>query len=851
MNEQEVPRERLRLKEKPGLLSPPFLAQPYQCATAVTVYGFVPHATIDVEVAGTVVVSQPVGFPEPVGATLALPTPLVVDQAVRARQTLGSAQSNWSAPVKALNHSQEFPAGPPRPEINPAPVYECGIRTGVGNLLAGGNVWITADGTEVGRVDGCNPQQGVNVAPAYGLNQHVRAWFELCKDPSPPSQPEITQKSPAPLPAPGFDPIYAGGEQLRITNIVNGARVTLLRSGVNQGTWGCWGGALLVGLNPPFSVGESFSATQAMCASDPASPTGSGTVLPCSNLPAPHIGPVQGGDTQIVVTSAAPGATIKVWVNGSHAGTGAAPIVQLNIPLKAGDTVIVVQDLAGCQGQTALEVKVACVDPPHGGDPAALNLFPVGHTEYSDGGGVKGSVYYPAEDDGENQPFNKRLTKVGRAPIVVTAHGNHDPGDPSYLGYDYFQAALAKMGIVAVSVDCNALNGFASGVQNIEDRADLIIESIKHFQALDQDLTSLFFQRIDFGRLGLMGHSRGGDAVVTIPTVINLPTVTIRGVLALAPTNFRFWAGLSTIQPKGSAFMTLLPAGDGDVVDNNGAQFYDQARPDPYKSQAYVHFTCHNLFNRQWLFDEGVGPPRVSRAEHERILAAYGCAFFRSVLLGHATDRFLAGYEKPGSVLSQNVYLSFQKKGQSTVDHHEDGNGIGKNSLGLATTQSGGLSADEFPCAQAPGGGPAPGAFNGSFFGESTGMVARPGGSSRLFRSEIGERDLTKKELWLRAAEVVAQSGVVPSGGSGFQLGVEDVNGVTAFVDVDLVGGLPRPYPHPFATKSMLSTLRFKAECFKVGRRRLSLTRVRALLIACNRPDERALAFDDLQIVKP
>ena len=76
-------------------------------------------------------------------------------------------------------------------------------------------------------------------------------------------------------------------------------------------------------------------------------------------------------------------------------------------------------------------------------------------------------------------------------------------------------------------------------------------------------------------------------------------------------------------------------------------------------------------------------------------------------------------------------------------------------------------------------------------------------------------------------------------------------NGVTAFVDVVLVGGLPRPYPHPFRTKSMLNTLRFKADCFKVGNRRLSLTKVRAFLIACNRKDERALAFDDLQIVKP
>src|SRR5262249_11012030 len=159
----------------------------------VTVYGFVPHAKLEIEVAGAVVVSQTVGFPEPVGTTLPLPAPLVAGQALRARQKFGPGQSDWSAPVTALDHTQEFPAGPPRPEINPAPVYECGVRTGVGNLLAGGTVWITADGVEVGKVPGCNPQQGVNVAPPYALNQHVRAWFELCDDPSPPSQEQVTQ----------------------------------------------------------------------------------------------------------------------------------------------------------------------------------------------------------------------------------------------------------------------------------------------------------------------------------------------------------------------------------------------------------------------------------------------------------------------------------------------------------------------------------------------------------------------------------------------------------------------------------------------------------------------------------
>jgi hypothetical protein len=457
-------------------------------------------------------------------------------------------------------------------------------------------------------------------------------------------------------------------------------------------------------------------------------------------------------------------------------------------------------------------------------------------------------VYYPARDDGEGQPFNDRLAALGRAPIVFMAHGNHSPADPSYLGYDYFQQDLAKMGIIAVSVDCNALNGAGGGVQNIEDRADLIIDNIAHFQGLDADAGSVLFGRIDCSRLGLMGQSRGGDAVVMLPTLISLSGITIRSVLALAPTNFRFWFGLPTIGPQGHAFMTILPAGDGDVTDNNGAQFYDRAKPGPYKSQLYAHYTNHNFFNRQWLDDDSLWsspqPAVMARGDHERILSTYGCALFRASLLGHATARYLAGYRLPAGVPWQHVHLSFEREEALTVDTHEDGNTIHQNSLGQPTTQLLGMSADEFPLAQAPG------AFNNSFYGESTGMVVEPGRPGSIFHSKLREpTDLYRHEVWIRGAEVTDGSSV-PTGATGFELGLEDVSGVRAWVDSDEVGGLPRPYPrNPGMIKTMLNTLRFKGACLQ-EEKEFDIQRIQAILIRYNRRDERALAFDDLQIVE-
>jgi hypothetical protein len=528
-----------------------------------------------------------------------------------------------------------------------------------------------------------------------------------------------------------------------------------------------------------------------------------------------------------------------------QAGASGPPIVKLNTTVKKGDTLIIVQDLAGCKGQNALQVIVLCVDPPVQRNPSELDLFPVGWTDYNKGT-TKGSIYYPAENDGKDQPFDKRLAKLGRVPIVVMAHGNHSVADPSYLGYDYFQSALAKMGIIAVSLDCNALNGGGLSVQNIVDRADLIISNIAFLQTLDADSTSNFFQKFDFNRMGLMGHSRGGDAVVMVPSVIALAGVTIRSVLALAPTNARNRAGMSTIKPKNYAFMTILPAGDGDVSDNNGAQFYDQATPGPFKSQLYLFYACHNFFNRKWLDDDSQNytqPAVVARAEHEHVLTAYGCALFRATLLGHNTAGYLSGDWLPAGVMTQNVFRAFERTKALTLDNFEDNNTINMNSLGQPNTQTGGINADEFRFDRPP----VPPAFNSSFYGLTKGMVVNPKGTGGIFREQLKDTlDMTKREVWIRCSEVTDGS-TVAQPATGFSLGLEDVNGTRAWVDCDDVGSLPRPYPrNPGMIKTMLSTLRFRGACFSAPR--LQIKKVRAILMRCDRQKPRPIAFDDLQV---
>ena len=90
-----------------------------------------------------------------------------------------------------------------------------------------------------------------------------------------------------------------------------------------------------------------------------------------------------------------------------------------------------------------------------------------------------------------------------------------------------------------------------------------------------------------------------------------------------------------------------------------------------------------------------------------------------------------------------------------------------------------------------------------------------------------------------------------PWGGTGFQLGIEDNNGIQVWVDSDEVGPLPRPYLREISrTKTMLKTLRFSSRCFIHKNPELNINDITFFLIRTNRGDNRALAFDDLEIVQ-
>ena len=79
------------------------------------------------------------------------------------------------------------------------------------------------------------------------------------------------------------------------------------------------------------------------------------------------------------------------------------------------------------------------------------------------------------------------------------------------------------MGIITVAVYSNETNCKNYSVTNMRHRAEVIQASVAHFAALSAGGDAVFANAVDLDRIGLMGHSRGGEAVVTLPEIISVP----------------------------------------------------------------------------------------------------------------------------------------------------------------------------------------------------------------------------------------------------------------------------------------------------------------------------------------
>jgi hypothetical protein len=125
---------------------------------------------------------------------------------------------------------------------------------------------------------------------------------------------------------------------------------------------------------------------------------------------------------------------------------------------------------------------------------------------------LNGRVWYP---DGPG-PF----------PLVLVVHGNHHAKEFSDPGYAYLGELLARRGAITVSVDENFLNGDWFGDYEQKEnpvRGWLLLQHLRAWRSWNRTPGHIFRGKADLGRVVLVGHSRGGQAVALAAAFNRLP----------------------------------------------------------------------------------------------------------------------------------------------------------------------------------------------------------------------------------------------------------------------------------------------------------------------------------------
>jgi dienelactone hydrolase len=264
---------------------------------------------------------------------------------------------------------------------------------------------------------------------------------------------------------------------------------------------------------------------------------------------------------------------------------------------------------------------------------------------------LQGRVWYP---DGDG-PF----------PLVLVVHGNHGMEDYSDPGYDYLGELLASRAFILVSVDENFLNssmgdllsGFDGGLDEENDaRGWVLLEHLRQWRLWAQDSASPFFQKVDLASVGLIGHSRGGEAVAIAAAFNRLPfypddaTVAfdygfeIRAVVAIAPIDGQYRPGERGTPIENVNYFVLHGANDGDVSSFSGLSQYERVkftdRQYWFKAALYVLGANHGQFNTSWGRSDAGEPfgrflnlrSLMPAEEQEQIAEVYISAFLEASL---------------------------------------------------------------------------------------------------------------------------------------------------------------------------------------------------------------------------
>src|SRR5262245_58948862 len=259
-------------------------------------------------------------------------------------------------------------------------------------------------------------------------------------------------------------------------------------------------------------------------------------------------------------------------------------------------------------------------------------------------------------------PINARVwypDGPGPFPLVLIVHGNHNMKDFSEPGYGYLGELLASRGYILASVDMNFING---ALRNENDgRGILLLEHLKAWKAFNEDEKNPFYRKVDFEKIALMGHSRGGEAVghaaafnrlARYPDDANVKLdygFPIKSIIAIAPVDGQYRPSEKLQPVENVNYLVFHGSHDGDVTVFHGLRQYQRVKftdgQPHFKAAVYVYRANHGQWNTVWNNKDN-GPRSARVLDLRGLLAPEEQRQFGLVYISAFLDATLKGQKQ-------------------------------------------------------------------------------------------------------------------------------------------------------------------------------------------------------------
>jgi hypothetical protein len=673
------------LADIPGPLPATNIHSPiYACQTAIDMDGLTQGASIEVFASHVSLGS----FCNCWGAVhVNLPRALNLNEGITSKQTMINAATGCN--VDGIENPLAVRVIAPDSGIKPGvreAVYDGDQIIRVTNQISGGEltIFVKQGATEnnVGS-SGSSEYEEVSLNNPLVAGQIVRVEQSLCGH-TESSDPVTVQPRPSRIPVPVVRaPLYSCGVLVPVDNVLKGAQVRVFQNGFPVGFAWSDGTTAVVHIGPALVAGKSITATQRVGGVD-SLPSAGVPVGNIATLPVPVVlGPLIIGSQTVQVGGVVPGAYVQVFdggvLDGGADGVEGTVTVSLSKPVSAGSNLQARQALCGNWSGLSGPGPNPISDPSAPGaftpstpsdTPTTSFNVPASADAGPETVSMTGELTFPEAPGNPNQ-----VDPSGAPyPLIVIAHGNHSASSPSYQGYRYLANLLVSQGMICFSANLNDLNGKSD---QIDSRALVILQHVRILLQRSTTPGDLLFNMIDGTRVGLVGHSRGAEAVVgaEVDNMAQPPAnqLRIKGVVPIAPTNFLSFANIGA--PVFVMYGSFDADVDGSSAGVNPFFIYDHSRTP--KAMIFIHHARHNGFNEVWSRpsedNEASLPGVLSPQEHQTIAKAYISAFFQDVIFGRTGyEIYLQGPARPPGLGGYSIHNQYQILSRNVVDNYGD-----------------------------------------------------------------------------------------------------------------------------------------------------------------------------------